>query len=503
MKIRDLTDWMIMPQTIGPQGLVHLPGQGPNNRFDFKNKGNNRANEQEDQKINYKPTINTDEEWKEAGYIDPKTKQPRYPQLAKLGPAGFAALVNRGRNTKITRPENIKNTTATSVQQAKREFPNLRPSARANFKSQIQQGAVERPIVVRFGPGDTNDVLIGGNTRFTGLMAMGIQPEVKFIDLSNQQEALEAKFQSALNTEPVQPKREWTAFEMACMEGGHPLPEDNSDEAWELLGQKDPTIKKYVTDLGLKYDQDSVNKVVPMIDKARETTITPSQIPQLKNLANKPADPQALKNILKIKGTPDAPEKFAQIMQARDRAEGRSRNYNVADLVNAINTNNYDPPVILKIGTQNFVVGGRTRLYAALALNKPIKIKVLENTVNEKCWDGYKQVGMKNKGGRQVPNCVPEDAAGVGIITKQNTTKDVKPGDEYKNVKKLQLEFNDFIENFDDGKNPGRKGLSKRVGIPKKATLSQLSKIAKNSTGERRRMAQWQLNMRRGRKKAK
>jgi hypothetical protein len=59
-------------------------------------------------------------------------------------------------------------------------------------------------------------------------------------------------------------------------------------------------------------------------------------------------------------------------------------------------------------------------------------------------------------------------------------------------------------ENFADGKKPGRKGLSKRVGIPKKATLGQLEKIAKSSTGERRRMAQWQLNMRRGKaKKAK
>jgi hypothetical protein len=56
-------------------------------------------------------------------------------------------------------------------------------------------------------------------------------------------------------------------------------------------------------------------------------------------------------------------------------------------------------------------------------------------------------------------------------------------------------------ENFADGKNPGRKGLSKRVGIPKKATLGQLEKIAGSSTGERRRMAQWQLNMRRGKKK--
>jgi adenylate kinase family enzyme/FMN phosphatase YigB (HAD superfamily) len=56
-------------------------------------------------------------------------------------------------------------------------------------------------------------------------------------------------------------------------------------------------------------------------------------------------------------------------------------------------------------------------------------------------------------------------------------------------------------ENFADGENPGRKGLSKRVGIPKKASLGQLEKIAGSSTGERRRMAQWQLNMRRGQKK--
>ena len=58
-------------------------------------------------------------------------------------------------------------------------------------------------------------------------------------------------------------------------------------------------------------------------------------------------------------------------------------------------------------------------------------------------------------------------------------------------------------ENFADGKKPGRKGLSKRVGIPKGATLAQLEKIAKNSSGEKRRMAQWQLNMRRGENKNK
>ena len=32
----------------------------------------------------------------------------------------------------------------------------------------------------------------------------------------------------------------------------------------------------------------------------------------------------------------------------------------------------------------------------------------LEENVNEACWDGYKQVGMKKKGSKNVPNCVPE-----------------------------------------------------------------------------------------------
>ena len=33
-----------------------------------------------------------------------------------------------------------------------------------------------------------------------------------------------------------------------------------------------------------------------------------------------------------------------------------------------------------------------------------------DKEVEEACWDGYKQVGMKKKNGKNVPNCVPEDA---------------------------------------------------------------------------------------------
>ena len=58
-------------------------------------------------------------------------------------------------------------------------------------------------------------------------------------------------------------------------------------------------------------------------------------------------------------------------------------------------------------------------------------------------------------------------------------------------------------ENFADGKNPGRKGLSKRVGVNTKASVSDLRKTAKNSSGEKQRMAHWLANMKAGRAKAK
>ncbi len=33
------------------------------------------------------------------------------------------------------------------------------------------------------------------------------------------------------------------------------------------------------------------------------------------------------------------------------------------------------------------------------------------NNMEKACWAGYKQVGMKDKGGKRVPNCVPINKA--------------------------------------------------------------------------------------------
>ena len=56
-------------------------------------------------------------------------------------------------------------------------------------------------------------------------------------------------------------------------------------------------------------------------------------------------------------------------------------------------------------------------------------------------------------------------------------------------------------ENFADGKKPGRKGLAKRMGVDCSKSETELRKIARNSSGERQRMAHWCANMKKGKQK--
>ena len=111
--------------------------------------------------------------------------------------------------------------------------------------------------------------------------------------------------------------------------------------------------------------------------------------------------------------------------------------------------------------------------------------------------------GFKNSGNNRANEIENEDAAGVGIVTKQNATKDVPKGGEYMNVKKLKMEWADFNENFADGKKKGksRPGRVKKSGASCNGSVTSLRARAKKASGEKAKMYHWCANMKSGRKK--
>jgi hypothetical protein len=91
------------------------------------------------------------------------------------------------------------------------------------------------------------------------------------------------------------------------------------------------------------------------------------------------------------------------------------------------------------------------------------------------CWKGYKQVGMKNKGGRQVPNCVPE-----GVVNEAGVPKMyVKYAAVQKKVRELE----------DKQKAMGAKYFAEKDPKKKAAMLPLLKKGTEQLAGYRRNLA--------------
>jgi len=68
---------------------------------------------------------------------------------------------------------------------------------------------------------------------------------------------------------------------------------------------------------------------------------------------------------------------------------------------------------------------------------------------------------------------------------------------------KIKLVGEPFVsENFADGRNPQDKGDSKRHGVPTKASVSTLRKVAKQG-GRKGQLAHWMANMKAGKAKKK
>jgi hypothetical protein len=125
------------------------------------------------------------------------------------------------------------------------------------------------------------------------------------------------------------------------------------------------------------------------VEGAKTMTLSPSDIPKLKNFTNKTGDENAMASILKFKqenpqAKPTDPamrEAYVNAMNIRDAAENRTRGYgDVGFNFDNVLKGTYEPPVIFVAGGEKIVIGGRTRIYAALLQDAPIQVKAMTET---------------------------------------------------------------------------------------------------------------------------
>jgi len=83
---------------------------------------------------------------------------------------------------------------------------------------------------------------------------------------------------------------------------------------------------------------------------------------------------------------------------------------------------------------------------------------VAEQQLDEKCWDGYQQQGMKNKGGRQVPNCVPNESVEEAKLA---TMRDYYSGNKDAKDKTKLSQMRDYFSKTDPADSPSQNTAAK------------------------------------------
>ena len=104
-------------------------------------------------------------------------------------------------------------------------------------------------------------------------------------------------------------------------------------------------------------------------------------------------------------------------------------------------------------------------------------IKLTKLMENDPCWKGYKQVGMKDKNGREVPNCVPEgvvnELGGISSIHKLYLAVS-------ENHRKLKADQLAMAKKYNNETDPAKK--AKLMDMLKKGT-EKLRTVADNLSG--------------------
>ena len=117
---------------------------------------------------------NFEYEWSEA---------QRYPKLKEMGKKDWLQITALGAPAQVGMDiplADIGNTTGPTTEIAKEKFNELEAPKRKRFMSAFESGEIEMPIIIKI---DGKYDLLAGNTRFTGLMANDIVPQVWLIDV--------------------------------------------------------------------------------------------------------------------------------------------------------------------------------------------------------------------------------------------------------------------------------------------------------------------------------
>jgi len=165
------------------------------------------------------------------------------------------------------------------------------------------------------------------------------------------------------------------------------LMDENFLDAYELIGCPEPNVQEFIKSLPINlgrpvptdnwYREDAAKRMGKILEDLPVQNMSVQGILELNNLANMPEDPYTLQALKDISGKEGYKEVFKSEMLKRDKRDYREREFPLGPILEAIEAGTCRPLLIVELDSGRYVIDGRTRLYAALAANKEVAVKVV------------------------------------------------------------------------------------------------------------------------------
>lgn len=171
------------------------------------------------------------------------------------------------------------------------------------------------------------------------------------------------------------------------------LMDENYADAYELLCSLEPEVQKCVhnkmpflkgnieTRRMIVLRENAATKLGTILDNLPVQNMSVDEILELNNLDNMPQDPYMLNRLKDIRGKEGYREVYIKEQLARDKRDSREREFPLEPIIEAVEAGTCRPPLIIELDSGRYVIDGRTRLYAALAADKNIKVTLITNEV--------------------------------------------------------------------------------------------------------------------------
>ena len=432
---------------------------------------------------------NFDFEWEEA---------ERYPEFVKLGKDAWIELAKKGKAVTINSAQGINNTDAADPD----SFKLLAPEKQKRALAQLEKGTVEMPIVAVYSDGHKE--LIGGNTRLTAMMARDGRATIWAFRVPGKQGVAEGQDDNGISFQVQKGKNK---FATTLSIGNKPVG----------VYQYDADTGRSIAEVYPEFKGKGLGKLLVL-----HAIYTAAQLGlDFQEDESRTAEYDNVLDSLSSNGyivdddgywyVTGEGEQYLQQSMKQGVAEGESNNTPTIG-INVRSDGDIDYAGLIVDGRKKYESRKTDSLRPYVGKTVGIvrtgtgpAVAIGQVTVGEPIVvDAEKFNSLRKQ--HLVPQGSKFDIDVDGIKYLYPMIDPVRWDNErlikHRGIVSRKIQEQGMAENFKDGKNPGRKGLSKRMGVNTKASVSALRKVAKNSSGEKQRMAHWLANMKSGRKKS-